>query len=90
MKVSIITHVSFTDNWSSFHAIKYFSLIANTNAVKVLPEPTVRLQNNYYTVGENDGGVEVCAEVTTDQFEGTVQANYMTTGGSAKGLILLC
>jgi hypothetical protein len=52
--------------------------------VKVLPEPTVRLQNNYYTVGENDGGVEVCAEVTTDQFEGTVQANYMTTGGSAK------
>ena len=53
--------------------------------VIVIPEPTVRLQSNYYAVGEGDGSLQICAEVTTDQFEGNFQANYMTTGGSAKG-----
>ena len=54
----------------------------------MIPEPTVHMQSNYYTVNEGDGSIEVCAEVTTDQFEGTFEANYITTEGSAKGLIL--
>ena len=55
----------------------------------MIPEPTVHLQSNYYAVSEGDGSIEVCAEVTTNQFEGTFQAIYMTSGGSAKGLIAL-
>ena len=54
--------------------------------VIVIPEPAVHLQSNYYAISEGGGSIEVCAEVTTDQFEGTFQAIYMTTGGSAKGL----
>lgn len=51
----------------------------------VVPEPTVRLKSNYYSVGEGDGSLEVCAEITTDQFDGNFQANYVTTSGSAEG-----
>ena len=54
--------------------------------VIVIPEPAVHLQSNYYAISESGGSIEVCAEVTTDKFEGTFQAIYMTAGGSAKGL----
>ena len=61
-----------------------YTMIPNT--VTVIPEPTVHLQSNYYAVSESDGSLDVCAEVTSNQFEGTFQANYVTIGGSAKGL----
>ena len=52
----------------------------------MVPEPTVRLQSNYYSIGEGDGSLEVCAEVTTDQFDGNFQANYVTIGDGAEGV----
>lgn len=50
-----------------------------------VPDPVVHLQSNYYSVGEGDGSVEICAEVSTDQFDETLQANYETSQGSAEG-----
>ena len=40
-------------------------------------------------MSEADGSVEVCAEVTTQQFEGSIQVNYSTAGGSAEGLYIM-
>jgi len=34
----------------------------------------------------SNGSVEVCAEVTTQQFEGSIQVNYSTASSSAGGL----
>ena len=51
----------------------------------VVPDPTVRLNTSYYSVGEGDGIIEVCAHVTTDQFDNTIQADYVTSAGSASG-----
>jgi len=51
-----------------------------------VPEPRLYLQQSFYSVSEADGSVEVCAEVTTQQFEGSIQVNYTTAGGSAEGL----
>ena len=53
--------------------------------VVVVPDPTVRLKASYYSVGEGGGSVEVCAEVTTDQFDSTIEADYVTSPGSATG-----
>lgn len=52
----------------------------------VVPEPTVHLQSNYYSVSEDSGSLEVCAEVTSDQFDGNFEADYATAGGSAEGM----
>ena len=51
----------------------------------VIPQLTVHWQKNYYSVSEADGSVEVCAELSTLQFEGNVQVNYATFDGSAEG-----
>ena len=50
--------------------------------------PKVYLKNNYYSVNEDDGIIEVCAHVTTDEFDHTVNCDYLTTAGSAAGKIL--
>lgn len=55
----------------------------------VVPEPSVHLKSNYYSVGEGEGTLEVCAEVTTNQFDGNFQVKYVTIGGSAKGVWLI-
>ena len=52
-------------------------------------EPTVCVHSNYYSVGEGDGSLEVCAELTTDQFDGNFQANFVTIGDRAEGLLLI-
>ena len=41
------------------------------------------------SVHESDDSVEVCAEVTTDQFAGIIIASYSTNGGSAEGMASL-
>ena len=51
----------------------------------VVPQLTVHWQKNYYSVSEADGSVEVCAELSTLQFEGNVQVNYATFDDSAEG-----
>lgn len=56
---------------------------------EVVPEPTVHLQSNYYTVSEDSGSLEVCAEVTSDQFDDNFEADYVTSEGSAEGLYIL-
>ena len=50
-----------------------------------LSKLTVHWQDSYYSVIEADGSVEVCAELSTLQFEGNVQVNYSTVGDSAEG-----
>jgi hypothetical protein len=45
----------------------------------------VHWQENYHSASEGDGPVELCAEVSTLQFEGSVQVNYATFSGSAEG-----
>ena len=52
----------------------------------MVPDPTVRMKSSYYSVGEGDGSVEVCAEVTTDQFDSTFDTDYVTSAGSATGI----
>ena len=49
------------------------------------PDPKVHLKTSYYSVGEGDGSVEVCAQVTTNQFQNEVRVGYFTTFGSATG-----
>ena len=51
----------------------------------VVPELTIHWQKGYYSTSETDGSVELCAELSTLQFEGNVQVNYATFGDSAKG-----
>ena len=51
-----------------------------------VPDPKVRLSTGYYLVSEGDGSIEVCAQVTTDQYDNTIQADYVTTPGSASGM----
>ena len=51
-----------------------------------VPQLAIHMQKSFYSVSEADGSVEVCAEVTTQQFEGSIQVNYSTAGGSAEGL----
>ena len=53
---------------------------------EVLPTLTLRWQESYYSVIEADGSVEVCAKLSTLQFEGIVQFDYTTFGGSAEGM----
>ena len=53
-----------------------------------MPQPKLYLQQSFYSASEADGSAEVCAEVTTQQFEGSIQVNYSTAGGSAEGLCL--
>ena len=65
----------------------YTLYIVLSPTVLVIPQPAVHLHRNYYTVGESDGIIEVCAEVTTNQFEGNLIANFVTTEGSAKGIV---
>ena len=50
------------------------------------PQLAIRMQQNFYSVMESNGSVEVCAEVTTQQFEGSIQVNYSTASSSAGGL----
>lgn len=49
--------------------------------------PKVYLKNNYYSVNEDDGSIGVCAQVTTDEFDHTVNCDYLTTAESAAGKI---
>ena len=64
-------------------------LLINTSVTEVsVPQLAIHMQKSFYSVSEADGSVEVCAEVTTQQFEGIVQVNYTTAGGSAEGLLL--
>ena len=51
-----------------------------------VPDPTVRLKSSYYSVSEGDSSVEVCVEVTTDQFDDTFDVDYLTTPASATGM----
>ena len=51
-----------------------------------MPELTIYWQENYYSASEADGSVEVCAELSTLQFTGSVEVNYATIADSAKGL----
>ena len=53
----------------------------------VVPELTVHWQESYYSASEATGIVEVCAELSTLQFDGNVEANYTTFGNSAEGNI---
>ena len=51
----------------------------------VVPELTVHWHRSYYSASEADGSVVVCAELSTLQFEGSVQVHFATFGDSAKG-----
>ena len=55
-------------------------------AEKTVPDLTVHWQESYYSASETDGSVELCAELSTVQFEGSVQVDYGTVGDSAKGV----
>jgi len=68
------------------HRWEHYSLL--TEVLVVVPQPGLYLQQRLYSVSEADGSVEVCVEVTTRQFEGSIQVNYSTVGGSAEGLCL--
>ena len=46
----------------------------------------VHWEERYYSVGEGDGSVEVCAELSTLQFTGTVEVDYATVADSAEGM----
>ena len=52
----------------------------------MVPDPTVRLVSSYFSVGEGDDSIEICAEVTTDQFDDTFEADYVASSASAEGL----
>ena len=52
----------------------------------VVPELTVHWQESYYSTSETTGSVEMCAELSTLQFDGNVEVNYATFGDSAKGI----
>ena len=54
--------------------------------MEVIPDLVVHWEERYYSVGEGDGGVEVCAELSTLQFTGTVEVDYATVADSAQGL----
>jgi hypothetical protein len=45
----------------------------------------VHWQENYHSASEGDGHVELCAKLSTLQFEGSVQVDYATYSDSAKG-----
>ena len=51
----------------------------------VIPDLSVYWQERYYSASEADDSVELCAELSTLQFEGSFQVDYATFGGSAKG-----
>ena len=53
--------------------------------VEVIPELVINWEERYYSVSEADGSVEVCAELSTLQFTGTVEVNYATVADSAEG-----
>ena len=65
--------------------ICYLGLVFLTPVV-IVPDPMVRFNTSYYSVDEGDGSVEVCIQVTTDQFDNSVQVGYQTTPGSASGM----
>ena len=46
----------------------------------------VHWQESYYSTSESNGHVELCAELSTLQFEGSVQVDYTTFSGSAEGV----
>ena len=54
----------------------------------VIPELTVHWEENYYSTSEADGSVEVCAELSTLQFDGNVEVDYATISGSAEGVCI--
>lgn len=45
----------------------------------------MHLITGYYSAGEGDGSIEICAQVTTDRFDHTIQFDYLTIAGSATG-----
>ena len=63
-----------------------FSCLFFKSVEVVLPQLTVHWQESYYSVIEADGSVEVCAKLSTLQFEGSVQFDYTTFGDSAEGM----
>ena len=52
----------------------------------MIPELTVHWQESYYSTSEADGSVEVCAELSTLQFDGNVEVDYATISDSAEGV----
>lgn len=54
----------------------------------VIPELTVHWEENYYSTSEADGSVEVCAELSTLQFDGNVEVDYATISDSAEGVCI--
>ena len=54
--------------------------------MEVIPDLVVLWEERYYSVGEGDGSVEVCAELSTLQFTGTVEVDYATVADSAEGM----
>ena len=62
--------------------------LCGLTAEMVIPELTVHWQESYYSTSEADGSVEVCAELSTLQFDGNVEVNYATISGSAEGVCI--
>ena len=54
-----------------------------------VPDPKVHLKTSYYSVGEGDGSIDVCVQVTTDQFDNEIWCDYFTSFASATGKKLL-
>ena len=54
----------------------------------IIPELTIYWQQSYYSASEADNSIEVCAELSTLEFTGSVEVDYSTVGSSAKGLLL--
>ena len=51
----------------------------------IIPPLTVYWQQRYYSASEADGSVEVCAELSTLEFTGSVEVDYATLEETAEG-----
>ena len=69
--------------WLSGHLLMTYITVVE------IPDPRLHLKTSYYSVGEGDGSVDVCAQVTTNQFDNEIRCDYFTTFGSAAGKKLL-
>jgi len=69
--------------------ITYSHQYGSSNALTILflnfPAANITLQQSDHTVGEADGSVTVCAELTTGNLERNVTVYLTTADGTATG-----
>jgi len=75
-----INHYTLPSVWYSMYSLNVLTILFLN-----FPATNITLQQSDHTVGEGDGSVTVCAELTTGNLERNITVYLTTVDGTATG-----